>query len=216
MWRWSTASRESTSIPAFRSTGKKFIPREPRRSEVPEPPAVKGDTTTPPDEAEEVERLDALLSYYQPILDRLQLRISTIKSQNTGLVAVEVAVLSVLLATIFALSQLGLKLGLITISVVVGCVGLYLISLVLALSLFGPTKYRELEWGDSDHEVLVTLPRRELMAHHLFNIREALKGNSRVHDNQVRYHELAFRIFMVANALLLILAASRPQRGSRR
>ena len=157
---------------------------------------------------EERNRYKLLIDRGNEVFERLESNISSLNSRNMTFMGIILAILSIILTMVLFLLQKGWQPSKVDISLLSLFVGFLFSSLVINISIFHPTDYKDLNiFEQKRFNELVSMNEQTLLSDFLYHLNEAYEYNENKFKKRMRWFTFAFHLFIIANIIFIILVS---------
>lgn len=155
---------------------------------------------------EERERYKLLINRGTEVFGRMQQNILNFNSRNIAFIGIILPILSIVLTLVLYLLQEGWQPSIVDIFLLIAFILLLVISLVINISIFHPTDYKDLNvFEKNTFGMLISNSEKELHSHFLYYLKEAYRYNVDKHEKRIWRFTVALYTFIVANLIFIIL-----------
>jgi len=151
-------------------------------------------------------RFKLLIDRGNEVFERLERDISNFNSRNMTFIGIILAILSIILTLILFLLQRGWQPSKVDILLLCLLVGFLFISLVINISIFHPTDYKDLNLFEQKRfKELGSMNEQTLLSDFLYHLKEAYEYNENKFKKRMWWFTFAFYSFIIANVVIIIL-----------
>ena len=127
---------------------------------------------------EERNRYKLLIGRGNEVFERTHENILNFNSRNITFIGIILGILSIILTLVLFFLQTGWHPSDLDIFLLVVFIALLVISLVINISIFNPTDYKDLNvFGKTTFDKLISNSENELLSHFLYHLKEAYRYN---------------------------------------
>lgn len=151
-------------------------------------------------------RYNILIGRGNEIFERMENNISNFNSQNITFIGIILAILSIILILVLFLFQEGWQPSDVDIWLLLIFVSLSLISLIVNISIFHPTDYKDLNiFEQKRFSELKKMSEQTLLSDFLHHLKEAYEYNVNKYEKRMQWFTFALYSFIIANIVFIIL-----------
>ena len=155
---------------------------------------------------EERNRYELLIDRGNEVFERMQENILNFNSRNITFIGIILPILSIVLTLVLYLVQEGWQPSDVDIFLLIAFILFLVISLVINISIFHPTDYKDLNvFGKTTFDKLISNSEKELLSHFLNNLKEAYRYNLNKYEKRMWWFTVALYMFIAANITFIIL-----------
>jgi len=155
---------------------------------------------------EERNRYELLIDRGNEVFERMQENILNFNSRNITFIGIILPILSIVLTLVLYLVQEGWQPSDVDIFLLIAFILFLVISLVINISIFHPTDYKDLNvFGKTTFDKLISNSEKELLSHFLNNLKEAYRYNLDKYEKRMWRFTVALYMFIAANITFIIL-----------
>lgn len=155
---------------------------------------------------EERSTYNIIIDKGEQIYERLENNIANLNTNNSTLIGIILATLSVTLTLILFLIQNGWNPSNIDTILLKGYVLFSIIALGINIYIFHPTDYKDIEvFEPKRFEELRQMKENELLSDHLYWLRDAFNFNSEKYNKRIKLFVWGFRLFLVSIMTFILL-----------
>ena len=155
---------------------------------------------------EERNRYKLLIDRGNEVFERTQENILNFNVQNITFIGIILPILSIVLTLVLYLLQDGWQPSDVDIFLLIVFILFLVISLVINISIFHPTDYKDLNvFGKTTFDKLISNSEKELLSHFLNNLKEAYRYNLNKYEKRMWWFTVALYMFIAANITFIIL-----------
>ncbi len=155
---------------------------------------------------EERKRYKLLIDRGNEVFERMQQNILNFNSRNITFIGIILPILSIVLTLVLYLLQEGWQPSDVDIFLLIAFILFLVISLVINISIFHPTEYKDLNvFGKTTFDKLISNSEKELISHFLYHLKEAYRYNVSKYKKRMWWFTVALYTFIAANLIFIIL-----------
>ena len=155
---------------------------------------------------EDRNRYNILIDRGTEVFERVNNNISNLTSRNIALIGIILPILSIVLTLVLYLLQEGWQPSDVDIFLVIAFILFLVISLVINISIFHPTDYKDLNvFGNSTLDELIAQSEKDLLSHFLYYLGVVYRYNIDKYAKRMWWFTCALHLFIAANITFIIL-----------
>ena len=140
------------------------------------------------------------------VFERMLEYIFNFNTRNITFIGIILAILSIILTLVLFLLQNGWQPSDVDISLLIVFILFLVISLVISISIFHPTDYKDLNvFEKTAFDKLISNSERALISHFLYHLKESYRYNVDKYKKRMWWFTVALYTFIVANITFIIL-----------